>query len=257
MRAHFNRALLDREGNQVDTATIRLRVAGSTDLLTDTVYTNATGGATYTNPWEAVGGEVDFYLDSPTRLQIGITVGADPEQLWDDVDVLAVGADSSHPGTGADSTQVGADSLSSGQGSTSLGTGAQATADLSTALGYQTATSEAGSIAVGSQAAASQAGAIAVGQSALSSGAQATTLGDAAQAVYDHSTAIGAGAATDRPNQVRLGTEQDQVDIPGTVTLRSPGGIPFLLGVTDTGMLFTQKLPPYVPPTPPDEGGGE
>jgi hypothetical protein len=256
VRAHFNRALLDREGNQVDTATVRLLAAGGTDLLTDTVYTEATGGTTYPNPWEAVNGEIDFYLDSPTRLQIGVTVGTDPEQFWDDVDVLAVGSDSSHPGAGANSTQVGADSVSSGQGSTSLGSGAQATADLSTALGYQAATSEAGSVAVGSQSAASQSGAIAVGQSALAQGTQATALGDAAQAVYDHSTAVGAGAVTDRPNQVRLGTDQDQVDLPGTVTLRSPGGIPFLLGVTDTGLLFTQELPPYVPPVPPDEGSG-
>lgn len=258
MRAHFNRALLDPLGNQITTAQIRLRSPGSTDLLTDTVYSGATGGAVRTNPWTATGGEVDFYLDSPTRVQIGITVDTNPEVFWDNIDVLAVAADSTHAGTSPDSTQVGVEASSTGLGATALGRSAAAAADLATALGFQTAASAAGSIAIGSQAAASQPGAVAAGESALAQGSQATALGAGAVAPFDKSTALGAGATVDRPNQIVIGTPNDYADLPGTgLALHSPDGTPFMIAVTNTGVLYAQELAAYVPPPPPDEGDGE
>ncbi|MFE0490195.1 hypothetical protein [Streptomyces griseoaurantiacus] len=258
MRAHFNRPLLDSQGNRItEQATVRLFSPGSTDLLADTVYAESTGGVTRTNPWSTTSGEVNFYLDAPTRVKVGITVGTAPEELWDDVDVLATGVDSTHPGEGADSTQVGEESASTGQGATALGTQAQATADLSTTVGYQSTASADGAIAVGSQAAASQPGAIALGQSALSQGEQAVALGGGAHALFDRTVALGPGAVSERPDQIVLGTPDTMTYAPGPVVLRSPGGTMFSLAVADDGRLYTQEVLEYVAPPPPDEGAGE
>ncbi|MET7363287.1 hypothetical protein ABZS76_33285 [Streptomyces sp. NPDC005562] len=256
MRAHFNRPLTDQAGNQINEAQVRLLVQGTIELLQDTIYAEAASGLTRTNPWNIANGEIDFFLDSPTRLQIGIKVGAAPEELWDNVDVLAVATDSSHPGAGADSTQVGLAAAAQGAGATSLGKGASALGDQSTAVGLNASAAVDGAVAIGSQASASQAGAVAVGQSALAHGTQATALGDSARAVFDQSTAVGAGAQVTRPSQVVLGTAADLVDIPGTGVLHSPNGTAFMLTVTDEGVLYTQKLPPYVAPPPPEEGEG-
>lgn len=258
MRAHFNRTVTDNAGNRTSNAQIRLLAPGSTDLLTDTIYSDATGGGVRTNPWTITTGDVDFYFDNPTRVKIGITVGTDPEAFWDNVDVLAVASDSSHAGPGVDSTQVGVGATSPGLGSTSLGTGAAASADQSTALGYQSSASEAGTLALGSQASSTQPGAVAAGESALAQGSQATALGAGARAMFDQSTAVGAGALVDRPNQIVLGTPADYTDVPGTgVALHSPDGSAFMLAVTNDGGLYAQRLAAYVAPPPPDEGDGE
>ncbi|THA72430.1 hypothetical protein E6R60_26205 [Streptomyces sp. A0642] len=249
MRAHFNRPIADRMGNQIDTASIRLLAPQSTELIAETIYAQTTGGLTRANPWTTVNGEIDFYLDSPSRVQIGITVAGGVEEFWDDVDVLAVAADSTHQGLGADSTQVGTGSSSAGNGATALGTGASAAAPLSIAIGRQAAASADGGISMGAQAAASQVGALAIGGSSVADGAQAIALGDAARSSYDHSTAIGAGAETTRPNQVAVGTEDDLVEVPGTAVLHSPNGTPFIVKVTNDGLLYTQQLADY--PTPP------
>jgi hypothetical protein len=261
VRAHFNRPLTDRAGNQINEATVRLLVQGAVELLQDTIYAEASSGLTRTNPWNITNGEVDFFLDSPTRLQIGIKVGTSPEEFWDNVDVLAVATDSSHPGSAADSTQIGLGAASSGVGATSLGKGAAAAGDQSTAIGLSSSAVLDGGTAVGAQASASEAGAVAVGQSTVASGTQATALGNGARASFDQGTAIGAGAQVTRPNQIVLGTAAELVEIPGTGVLRSPSGTAFILAVTDEGVLFTQRLADFAPPPPPEEGeegdGGE
>ncbi|MDQ1041415.1 hypothetical protein QFZ75_007917 [Streptomyces sp. V3I8] len=258
MRAHFNRPLTDREGNQIDEAVVRLLVTGSTtELISDIVYSQATGSLTRTNPWNITNGEVDFFLDAPARLQIGVKVGADPEEFWDNVDVLAVAAESTHPGTGEGSMSIGTGAVASGTGAMALGAATLADADAVTVIGYQASGSQAGSTAIGAQASSTEAGGLAVGQSALAQGLQAAALGSGAQSVWDQATAVGAGAQTTRPNQVVLGTDVDLVDIPGAAVLHSPDGTPFLLQVADDGTLFTQQLAPYVveelPDGPPDE----
>lgn len=257
MRAHFNRALLDLQGNQVPTATVRLLAPGTTTTYGQTIYTEATGGTTYTNPWTVTNGEIDFYLDAPDRVRIGVKVGSDPEEFWDNVDVVAVNSDSTHPGSGDQSLQIGVGSAATGVHATALGQGTQATADSTVALGEQATASDVGALAAGSQADATAAGAVAVGQSALAQGTQSTAVGDGAQAKWNQSTAIGAGALTDRPNQVVIGTASETVFLPGGIALQSPDGSTFRLGVTDDGMLYTQQLPTYVPPPEPDEGTGE
>lgn len=257
MRAHFNRALLDLEGNQIATAQVRLLVPGGTDPYGQTIYADASSGTTLTNPWTTTSGEVDFYLDAPDRVKIGITVGASPEEFWDNVDVTAVGTDSTHPGTGALSLQIGSGATASGVHAVALGQAAQATGDLTVALGDQATASDAGTVAVGSQADSTAPGAVAVGQSALAQGTHASALGAATQAKWNHSTAIGAGAQTDRPNQVVIGTSADTAFFPGGIALQSPSGLTFQLTVTDEGLLYVQQLPTYVPPPIPDEGTGD
>lgn len=257
MRAHFNRALLDEQGNRIASAQVRLLVPGSIDLYGQTIYSDATDGGTYTNPWTTDSGEVDFYLDAPDRVRIGVQVGSAPEEFWDNIDVLGVGNDSTHPGTGADSLQIGVGADATGPRATALGQGTQAAGDQAAAFGGQSSASGAGSVAAGSQASASQPGAVAVGQSSVAQGSQSTALGAGAQARYDQSTALGAGAVTDRPNQVAVGTNADLVDILGTAVLHSPNGTPFVLKVTDGGMLYTQQLAAYEPPPPVAEGGGD
>ncbi|MEU9405625.1 hypothetical protein AB0E08_07960 [Streptomyces sp. NPDC048281] len=257
MRAHFNRALLDLQGNQVSSATVRLLVPGTTTAYGQTIYTQATGGTTYTNPWPVTAGEVDFYLDAPDRVKIGVTVGTDPEEFWDNVDVTAVGTDSTHPGTGDQSLQIGVGASATGVHSTALGQGAQATADSTVALGEQATASDIGAVAAGSQSEATAPGAVALGQSAQAQGSQATAIGDGTQSNWNHSTALGAGARTDRPHQVVVGTSDETAFFPGGIALQSPSGLTFMLGVTDDGMLYTQQLATYVPPPVPDEGSGE
>ncbi|MFE6000317.1 hypothetical protein ACFQ6C_26210 [Streptomyces sp. NPDC056454] len=232
-------------GNQVDQAQVRLLIPGSTELFPDMIYAEATGGATRTNPWTIDTGEVDFYLDSPSRVQIGILVSVAAEEFWNDVDVLAVNSDSSHLGVGQDSTQVGLGASSSGEGATALGGGATATAPLSTAIGRQASSEADGGLAVGAHASASQTGAIAVGRSSVSDGTQSTAVGDAARALHDRGVAIGAGAETTRPRQVMLGTAESLVQVPGIAVLHSPDGTPFVLRVTNEGGLYTQQLAPY------------
>ncbi|MEV7675137.1 hypothetical protein [Streptomyces sp. NPDC088752] len=251
MRAHFNRPLTDRMGNKVDQASVRLLVAGSTtELIPGIVYSGATGGLTRTNPWNITNGEIDFYLDAPTRLQVGVKVGADPEEFWDNIDVMAVASESQHAGAGDDSTAIGADAAASGTGALASGKGAQATGDETVSAGHESSASAAGAVAVGSQADASEAGAVSVGRSAVAQGSQATALGDGAQAPWDHSTALGAGAQTTRPNQVVVGTASEIVDVSGLLVLHSPDGSPFTVAVTDDGMLYAQPLAPYVDSEP-------
>ena len=257
MRAHFNRALLDLQGNQVPTATVRLLVSGTSTTYGQTIYTQATGGTTYTNPWTVTTGEVDFYLDAPDRVRIGVKVGTDPEEFWDNVDVVAVNSDSTHPGAGDQSLQIGVGAGATGVHATALGQGAQATADSTVALGEQATATYVGALAAGSQADATAAGAVAVGQSALAQGTQSTAVGDGARAQWNQSTAIGAGAQTDRPHQVVIGTAAETTFLPGGVALQSPSGLTFMVSVTDDGLLYTQQLPTYVPPPVPDEGTGE
>ncbi|MGA5598430.1 hypothetical protein ACPCSE_29770 [Streptomyces cellulosae] len=256
MRAHFNRALLDDQGNRIASAQVRLLVAGGTDPYGQTIYSDAVGGATLTNPWTTTSGEVDFYLDAPDRVKVGVKVGTDPEEFWDNTDVLGVGNDSTHPGTGTGSMQIGAGAAATALNATALGQGAQAAGERATALGDDATASQEGALAAGTQASASQPGTVALGQSALAQGSQSAAIGSGARALHDQGVAIGAGAATEQPYQIMLGSADHRVDVPGPLVLRSPSGAEFSLRVTDDGLLYTQELAPYEEPPPIEEGGG-
>jgi len=91
MRGHYNRAIVDSEGNLILGCTIRL-IDSTTGLnITDIVYAQATGSTTKTNPFVADDGVIDFYLDAQARLRMGITrpEPGSAEYYIEGVDVLA------------------------------------------------------------------------------------------------------------------------------------------------------------------------
>lgn len=257
MRAHFHRPVQNLAGDRIAEVSVRVLAPGTTDPIGDVLYVDDTSGLTRTNPWVATDGEIDFYLLSPRRVRIGITVGADPEQFWEDVDVIAAETDSTHPGSGSSSTQVGVNAVASGSDSTSVGVNASASAPQTTAVGHQASATVDMAVAVGEQSGANEAGAVALGAAAVATGTQALALGNGASAPYDNSSAVGAGANTVRPNQMALGGTETLVDVTGTLVLSAPSGARFTLIVTEDGQLMTQQLPVWVPENPPGEGEGD
>lgn len=242
MRAHLLRPLQDAAGNLVTDAIVRVLMPGTTTLIVDTLYVDDSSGLTLSNPWETTSGSVNFYLQTPQRVRIGVTVGTAPEAFIEDVDVATSNTESTHLGAGAQSTQVGLDAAATGASSTAAGVGATASGGQSTALGHFAQAVLDQTTSVGDQAASSQPGATAVGTSAVASGTGSTALGAASLALYNHTTVLGAGAAATTDHQVMLGTRTDIVEAPGSVVLTSPGGVRFQLIVTDSGMLLVQEL---------------
>lgn len=90
-RAHLSRPVQNSSGALVPSATIRLIEPGTDTSITDPIYTNDEGEGTRLNPWSLTTGIVDFYLDEPRRVGIGVTVGEAAEYIIDDVDVVSVG----------------------------------------------------------------------------------------------------------------------------------------------------------------------
>jgi hypothetical protein len=89
-RAHYNRALMDSEGNVVPGAAIRIANPFTGATLLDNVMSTATGPDIKPNPWVSDDGIVDFYLDTPQRVSIGITTPcAMSEYLIHGADVLS------------------------------------------------------------------------------------------------------------------------------------------------------------------------
>lgn len=257
MRAHFHRPVQNLQGDRIAEVSVRVLAPGTTDPVGDVLYVDDTSGLTRTNPWITTDGTIDFYLLSPRRVRIGITVGGDPEQFWEDVDVIAADTDSSHPGSGSESVQVGVGAVASGADSTSVGVSAAASGSQATALGHQASATAGAAVALGEQSGADEAGAIALGAAAVATGTQSLALGNGAVAPYDSSSAIGAGTSTIRPHQMVLGTAETLVDVTGTLVLSAPSGARFTLMVTETGQLMTQPLPVWVPEEQPIEGEGD
>ncbi|MFF7198196.1 hypothetical protein ACFZAM_31370 [Streptomyces sp. NPDC008079] len=245
MRAHFSRTVTDGAGNVVEQQmSVRVLVPGTVAPIGSILYADGTSGTTLTNPWTVVtGGRVNFYLDQPQRVRLGITVTGGLEEFVDDVDVLAAATDSTHPGAGTDSVQVGLNAAAAGSASLAAGVEATASGNHALAIGHQTSAVDDQAVAIGEQAAATQPGAMAIGASTEAAGSQATAIGTAASATYDQSTALGSGARTTRDHQVVLGTSGDLVEVPGSYVLTSPTGNRYMITVTDDGQLMTQGLP--------------
>lgn len=252
MRAHLSRPLQDAAGNLVAGATVRVLNPGTTELIPSTLYVDSSSGLTLTNPW-VTSNSVDFYLENPQRVRIGIVVGTDPEQFVEDVDVTTSNSESTHLGGGAESTQVGLNSSAAGASTTAVGVGTSATGGQATAVGHQAQASQDQTVAVGDQAAGNQPGATAVGASAAASGTQSTALGSGAAALYNYTTAIGAGAAATTDHQIMLGTRTGTVEHPGGTVLTSPGGVRYQIVVTDDGQLYAQRLAIPAVPVSPDQ----
>jgi hypothetical protein len=88
MRAHLYKTIADSHGEVPATATIALYQAGTATLISDTIYNTDVGSGTLSNPFTAINGIVDFYLNTPQRVRIGVTLPSQSEQYLEDVDVL-------------------------------------------------------------------------------------------------------------------------------------------------------------------------
>lgn len=102
MRAHYNRAIMDREGNLIPGCTVRvIDPADGVTNLTDQIFVSQSGSATRSNPYVCDDGILDFYLAQERRVRLGITKpGTTTEVVFDGSDVLSPpGAPAVPPGT--------------------------------------------------------------------------------------------------------------------------------------------------------------
>ena len=91
-RAHVYRVLQNADGSVLTGASVRVLADGASTNLADTLYTSDAGSSALMNPWTSTDGKIDFYLDNPQRIQIGVTppgsgeffvtVDADPDALY-------------------------------------------------------------------------------------------------------------------------------------------------------------------------------
>lgn len=255
MRAHYIRPVTDDQGNLLPNVQVTVYNPATTNPITPVIYGSDTGTDVLTNPHVSNTGVIDFYLDLPTRVRIGVVQGGLPEQFYEDVDVLAAGLDGQHLGGGLNSTALGVSATAAGDTGTALGPSASAGGVSSTALGAITnalgdfsasvgsgaASSGVGAAAVGSDAQATADASAALGHAAQAGGVSSTALGDGAIAAYNRSTAVGNGAATTQADQVMLGNGTAVVEIaPGSpVVLSDANGVRWLLTINTDGSLNT------------------
>ena len=86
-RAHFSRKVADDQGNVVPGTTVTVYEAGTLTPLTDPLYVNETGSVEQTNPFEVNDGIVDFYVDSPRQIKVGLRAPNGVERFFDNQDV--------------------------------------------------------------------------------------------------------------------------------------------------------------------------
>jgi hypothetical protein len=255
VRAHYTRPVTDQQGNLLPNAQINLYDPATTNPITPVVYSTDTGSNVLSNPYVSSTGLIDFYLDVPARVRIGIVQGGLPMQFFEDVDVLMAGSDSQHIGTGASSLVIGVGATSAGTTSAALGPAATSGGNSALAVGPTTNALGDYSAAIGSGAATSGTGGTAVGRNAQGTGPASTALGNGAQAAAQsgvalgdgavsaspHSSAIGPGALTTQSNQVMLGTTVDIVELPpgSALVMSDPGGIRWQITINADGSLNT------------------
>lgn len=88
-RAHLHRPVTDSEGNVVPNTQVAVYEAGTTQLLLQPIYSDKVSTVTTVqNPWTTSDGFIDFYLDKPQSVKIGLTVQGSTETFTDDISVL-------------------------------------------------------------------------------------------------------------------------------------------------------------------------
>lgn len=170
----------------------------------------------------------------------GIAIGYQASKLSPDRDMVAIGSAALNSGAGQYAVGVGyfaglnnagnesvsiglrANESSGGQRSIAIGTEASSSGTQAVAVGMYTTASSTNSIAVGESASATASEAVALGHGTTSAASKSTALGVDANSSHTWSTAIGARATTTAANQIMLGTSNEDVYIPGTLTLQSP-----------------------------------
>lgn len=269
-RSHLYMVAQDLAGNALENAVVRILQPGTENLLAAPIYATDTDVAAMPNPFTTVSGLVNFYVDTPQRVRIGVTPVSGVERFIEDIDVGSAGGgggDSDHVGGGSGSTKVGLDATSdgtdslaiaqqaSGGGNNSVAAGFAASAAglNSTAVGSaSTAAGERG-VAVGRQANAAALDATSVGAGSAGSNTRTTAVGDTAVANsvrssafganatggHDHATAVGSEATTTEANQVMLGTASDVAEAPGGYVLTAVDGKRGRLRMLPDGSLTT------------------
>jgi hypothetical protein len=87
-RAHFWRAVTDTDGNVVPNTRVAVYEAGTTNPIGQSLYTQKIGSPTLDNPFTTSNGFIEFYLDNPQSVRIGLTVQGSTETYVDDLPVL-------------------------------------------------------------------------------------------------------------------------------------------------------------------------
>jgi hypothetical protein len=266
----------DSGGNAQANASVRILQPGTTTPIADPFFADDTTITALPNPFITASGLVDIYIDTPQRVDIGITPVGAAEQIISNIDIGSIGGsgDSNHLGPGTSSTQVGLNAASTGAQSVALGQFSTAGGDDSTALGYsatsgaQNATAVGWSataggqrgVALGMQANAPANSGVSVGATSAASGLSSTAIGDTAVANsqkssslganstggHNHATAVGADATTTEANQVILGSISDFAEAPGGYVLTAVNTIRYHLRVLPDGTLTTTS---HIPST--------
>jgi hypothetical protein len=86
-RAHFFRKATDDQGNVVPGTILTVYQPGTLAFLADPLYVNEVGGIELTNPVTIDDGIIDFYLDQPTQVKIGLRAPGGVERFYDNQDV--------------------------------------------------------------------------------------------------------------------------------------------------------------------------
>jgi hypothetical protein len=268
-RVHCYRVIQNAAGDLQPGAVVRVLQPGTDTLVGDPLYPDNDTVTPMTNPFNSVDGTINFYLDLPQRIRLGVTQPGQNEVFFDDVDLLLDSNstfDQNHTGGGVNSMTIGTGSASPGAGAVALGNTASADGSEATSVGHNADGEAADSVALGSAAVSTGTGGLAAGKSAAASGtnavaagklsaasgnnavalgdnvvssaARGTALGGGASATHIHATAVGSQAATTEAQQVKLGQVTDFVDIPNFLTLKSnPGLVKYRLYIRDDGTL--------------------
>lgn len=269
-RAHLYMVAQDLAGNALENAVVRVLQPGTENPIAAPIYATDTDVSAMPNPFTTISGLVNFYVDTPQRVRIGVTPVSGVERFIEDIDVGSTGGgggDSDHVGGGSGSTKVGLDALSDGSSSAAFAQQATASGNNSTAVGYSASASglnatavgsltsvagergvavgrgssaaALGSTGVGGLSAASNIQTTALGDSAVANSLKSTALGSSATGGHDHSTAVGAESTTSEPNQIVLGTSADVADAPGGYILTAVDGKRGKLRMLPDGSLTT------------------
>lgn len=92
-RAHLYRPVLDKNGNVLSDISVRIYESGGTSLIAETIYLDPFQTAPAQQPMVFADGIINFYLDNPKRVRIGVRQGVNQEVFFEDVDILASGGE--------------------------------------------------------------------------------------------------------------------------------------------------------------------
>jgi hypothetical protein len=86
-RAHFYKPIQNLAGDVQPNAVVRVLQPGTTTPITEQIFVGPSGSTEYSQPISFANGIVDFYLDAPKRVRLGVTLPTQAEVFFEDVDV--------------------------------------------------------------------------------------------------------------------------------------------------------------------------